>query len=358
MHKTSLLTSIASVAIAATIAPLASCNMFHEDLPPCEVNHNLRFRWERNMLFTDAFEGNVSSVEVYGFDSETGVLAFTRKESAETLWSNNNSMSLSGVAPGEYDLVAWCGLVPEGEDDPSFVLPDLQVGVSTLDELNCRMEREINTDGTHHSSSDLYDLYHGKLDNVVIYSPDDSEHNMDSYTYTVDLTKDTNRVRIILQQLSGDDIDPMNFTYTIEESNGLLHHDNSLLDDEMITYHPWRNSFGQAGIDTDLKDHGDTRAITNVRVAIADLTTSRLMADRQSILTVKNGDGDLVARIPLTDYALLVKGNYNKKMTDQEYLDRQDSYTLTFFLDANHHWVSSQVIINSWKVVFKDANFD
>ena len=38
----------------------------------------------------------------------------------------------------------------------------------------------------------------------------------------------------------------------------------------------------------------------------------------------------------------------------QEYLDREDTYSLTFFLDANHHWIDTQVIINDWVVRFSD----
>ena len=59
--------------------------------------------------------------------------------------------------------------------------------------------------------------------------------------------------------------------------------------------------------------------------------------------------------IPLIDYALLVKGYYNRDMTDQEYLDRQDEYTMTFFLDDNDQWASSSIIINSWKVVLDNV---
>ena len=62
--------------------------------------------------------------------------------------------------------------------------------------------------------------------------------------------------------------------------------------------------------------------------------------------------------IPLVDYALLVKGFYNRDMDDQEYLDRQDEYNMTFFLDDNGNWLSSSVIINSWRVVLSDVDLN
>jgi hypothetical protein len=45
-------------------------------------------------------------------------------------------------------------------------------------------------------------------------------------------------------------------------------------------------------------------------------------------------------------------------MDDQEYLDRQDEYNMTFFLDDDMQWVSSHILINSWKVVLNDVDFD
>ena len=68
-----------------------------------------------------------------------------------------------------------------------------------------------------------------------------------------------------------------------------------------------------------------------------------------------NDKGETVLSIPLIDYALLIKGYYNRDMSDQEYLDRQDEYNLTFFLDENNHWISSSIIINSWRVVLSET---
>jgi hypothetical protein len=88
-----------------------------------------------------------------------------------------------------------------------------------------------------------------------------------------------------------------------------------------------------------------------VQVTVAELTTARLMTDSRPLLVVTNrSNGKKVLSVPIVDYALLVKGNYNKAMGDQEYLDRQDEYNMTFFTHDGE-WVSSQIIINSWRVV-------
>ena len=49
---------------------------------------------------------------------------------------------------------------------------------------------------------------------------------------------------------------------------------------------------------------------------------------------------------------LMVKGEYNKSMSDQDYLDRQDDYTMTFFIDSENRWYThAGIYINSWYVV-------
>jgi hypothetical protein len=73
------------------------------------------------------------------------------------------------------------------------------------------------------------------------------------------------------------------------------------------------------------------------------------------ILTIYNiEDEERVLSIPVADYALLVKGYYNSGMTNQEYLDRQDEYNMTFFLDEDGDWMSASIIVNSWRVVLNN----
>ena len=130
-----------------------------------------------------------------------------------------------------------------------------------------------------------------------------------------------------------------------------MDYDNSLIEDEKITYHAWRTDDGVAELNAD-----GSRAQTSIGVAIAELTVGRLVVENNPILTVTNDKGEKVLSIPLIDYALLVKGHYNRNMDNQEYLDRQDEYNMTFFLDEDDHWVDSFIYINSWKVVLNNAD--
>lgn len=42
-------------------------------------------------------------------------------------------------------------------------------------------------------------------------------------------------------------------------------------------------------------------------------------------------------------------------MTAQEFLDREDEYSMTFFLDANKKWISTSILIHSWRIVLDDV---
>ena len=122
-----------------------------------------------------------------------------------------------------------------------------------------------------------------------------------------------------------------------------------LLEDEQIEYRPWSIVTGNVDVDT---QSAAVRA-SDVQVTVAELTTARLMTDSRPLLVVTNrSNGKKVLSVPIVDYALLVKGNYNKAMGDQEYLDRQDDYTLTFFLDGDNKWyMGAGIYVNSWRVV-------
>ena len=157
----------------------------------------------------------------------------------------------------------------------------------------------------------------------------------------------------MLQHLSSEAVNSDKFEFNITDENGLMNYDNNLLEDETLTYYAWHKSDGVA----DLNPESGSRATTAVGVAMAELTVGRLVVENRPILTITNKEtGKEVLSIPLIDYLVLVKGNYNKNMSNQEYLDRQDEYSMTFFLDENDNWASSAIYINSWRVVLQNVD--
>ena len=316
----------------------ASCNILDEEEQDCAVY--VSFKYDMNMKFADAFANSVKSVTLYAFD-KSGKLAFQKTEEGSMLAQEDYAMRLDEISRSEmddYDYITWAGLA----DNPSFSVPLLQVGISTKEDLFCQLKRAEG--GV--VSDDLEALFHGRAEKNAVSRAAQNNGKME-----ISLTKNTINIRIVLQHVSGEPVNADQFLFTITDENGLMNYDNSLLKDEVLTYYAWDKYDGYAGVGESEKTEG----VTEINVAIAELTVARLMADERPILRITHKEtGANVLTIPLVDYVLLVKGNYNRDMSDQEYLDRQDEYNMTFFLDNGNRWMSSHIYINSWKIVLQN----
>lgn len=325
----------------ATAFALTSCNGFiYEDQGDCDPHYKARFRFERNMKETDAFASQVKAVTLYLVDNETGKIVWQKAESGENVRSDGYLMDLP-VDPGKYHLVAWCG---EG------VGPDFHVNVTdNHQDLNCHLVHNSfsrGDDGAYHVDRHLNDLYHGRL--MEQHFPNEEG----THVYTVDLTKNTNEVNIVLQQLSGGPIDASKFSIYITDANHVLDwkNDINVAESESIVYHPHTVNGGVAGIET------PDNQVTPLSALVAEMTVSRLVVGQENYICVVNNEtGEIVFKVPLIQYALLVKGYEGRKYSDQEYLDRQDKYDMVFFLDEGYRWIDSYIYINSWKIVLQNS---
>ena len=243
---------------------------------------------------------------------------------------------LLDLPAGDYKLLAWCGLQNDGEQDESFSVPEARVGETRMEQLQCALNRQHDESGAY-SNEHLYRLFHGVLD-VSLPVNDDGG----SYEYIMSLIKNTNHIRVILQHLSGVDVNKDDFIFRIDDENGLMAYDNELLEDENINYRPWDVQNVEAGIGMD-----GNRAVSNVKGLVADFTVGRLIEThrKKMILAIDTKDGKKVARIPVMDYALMGKEYYEKEyrypMNERQFLDRLDECVMTLFLDENNNWVSS-----------------
>lgn len=351
--KTFVLTATVSVAL---MLQLSSCNgVIYDDEGDCEVTYRIKFRYDMNLKWADAFANEVKSVHLYAYDPVSGNLVWEKSDKGAHLADEGYTMTLD-LPAGDYKLIAWCGTEndPEPSRSESFSVNAPTAESSHHTALRCSLNRKADSDHPSYSDERLFPLFHGSID-VNLPNNEDGE----DYLYVMPLTKDTNHVRVILQHLSGKDVDVNDFTFHIEDANGLMAHDNSLLPDDVIRYRTWNTMSGEAGIG---KEDSRSRSIIYVNGAIADMTVGRMMADhkRDMMLTIRNKNGETVAHVPVIDYALLAKEYYEEeyghKMTDQEFLDREDEYTLTFFLDENQRWLSTSILIHSWRVVLH--NYD
>ena len=322
---------------------LGSCDILTEEVEDCAVY--VSFRYDMNMEFTDAFQHAVNSVTLYAFDKD-GVLVFQKTEEGDLLKEDGYRMRLDEISHTEradYDFITWAG----EPDNESFSIPVLSVGKHTKEDLICQLNRA----GDGVVDDNLDNLFHGQV-NDLSFGSRSAQPGVD---IVVPLVKNTNNIRIVLQQVSGKPLNASDFNFAITDKNGKMNYDNTLMEDEQLTYKEWYKGNGQAGMGEESRAEG----ITEINVAIAELTTARLMADMNPILTITKAEtGEQVLSIPLVDCALLYKREKYRDMPNQEYLDREDEYNFTFFLDENNNWISSSIIINSWRLILQDSDLN
>lgn len=327
IHKNNKILSMLILLLVCPWMMFTSCEYIHEDLMPCESGVSLRFVYDYNMEYANAFPSKVHCLTLYIYDGE-GNYVGTRVEKTDVLKDENYRMKID-LEPGDYSMVAYGGVAC---DDRSFTVIDEPTDAADkLTALSVQMSHNELT-----SDKLLHDFFYGKLDVTV------EENNYKDET--VYMMKNTNNIRIILQQMNGMPVSDKDFTFRIvNDDNTLFAYDNSLIENGAVTYMPWAQ--GQRTV-------GDGEEGTGkVTVAYAEFSTSRLTVGNHPRLVIANNEtGEDVLNIPLNDYLLLLKSDRYADMTDQEYLDRENEWSMIFFLDKNHLWVDAQIIINDWVV--------
>ncbi len=357
---------------------LCSCdNAIYDGEGDCSVHYKVKFRDNYNMSYADAFAHEVNSITLYLID-ESGDVVWQKTDAGSALAEDDYMMDVD-VKQGTYSLLAWGGTT----DKSSYTFANSAFG----SELTCTLNRQYDTKRNALVYSDLDGLFHGYAADVEF--PDEPG----TYYYTLPLVKNTNNVTVVLQQLTGDMLDADKFRFYITTANGKMDWDNSLLPDETITYYAWNVAQGDADLDwsftvptdedtendeatgddvngsdtgdnIDSGDGSDTDTPEALRAdsrsvypsALAQLTTCRLVEGLDTRLTVSNTEtGETIFSVPLVEYALMLKELTNPDMDDQEFLDRQDSYEMVFFLDEGYRWMKTYIYINSWRIVLQDA---
>lgn len=348
LHK-NILRAALSLATVSLIPTLSSCDgMIYESEGDCVVTYNLRFVYDMNLKWADAFPSEVHSVHLYAFNSD-GLFVKDYVVNGDPVDKEGYLMQLD-LDPGKYTLVAWCGMDNAGSTKQDFTVPSVVPGRTKLQDLTCSLNVQTDGAGSLSSNGMLDFLYHGILD---VDLPD--VFNGDFY-YTMHLTKDTNHIRIILQQLSTEDMNPDEFEFKIEDANSVMGFDNAMLSNDVVTYSPWDIATGEAGM---LPDDATDNELVYTDGIIADFSTSRLMADHSKsfMLTITSED-KTVAKVPLLQYALMSREYfeqaYGHTITNQDLLDRQDEYIFTFFLDDSKRWTEMHINIYSWRMVIQN----
>ncbi len=164
----------------------------------------------------------------------------------------------------------------------------------------------------------------------------------------VGLKKVNKKIRVVLLPYrGGSKLDVADYTFSIvdEIGNGHLSYDYSLLEDEQITYRPYY----AANI---VPKHSEVLNPEEIdRAAVVEINTSRLWEENNPrlIIASKTNDKEIVS-VSLPWFFSLAEMEGHKKWSLQEYLDRQDEYVITLFLQDGGTWAQTIIIINGWVI--------
>lgn len=320
-----------------------SCEPIIEGEGNCTRGYKVRFTYTMNMLGVDAFSTQVNSISLFVFD-KGGSLVYSASESDEALRRDDYYM-LVDVEPGTYDLIVWAGL---GDGD-RFKLVGGDTPL-TKEDLVCIMERDYDEEDAAFTKTPLHSLFHGMEEGVVF--PEGYGAEVD--VTTIDLTKNTNTIRLVLFEKDGRILDHTNYHFRVYENNGSMNYDNSLLDDEHIEYHQWiRQSTKIASPYFDNDASNDS-----IDCVVAEIDVARMMMEQNPIITViADNKPEPIIRLALINLLLVAKGETYSYMDNQEFLNRQDDYTIFFQLDDNNEWYTNGVVfVNGWKMVFQNMD--
>ncbi len=327
-------------AMAMLLLVDTGCSLVNDDPRDCPASLRVKFAYDYNIKFADAFANEVGSINLWVFDRE-GKPVWNGEASGDMLRSPEFTIEVP-LGEGEYDFVAWCGL----KDNPGFK-PDTY-SPDRMEDLAVKLITHEADGYADVSDSRLGSLYHGYVKSV--------DYRIDPYAPTdrlvcIPLVKDTNEIRVMLQNLNGKEMDSSDFSCHMEIADAFLEWDNLLsAPSPQVRYLPWLTRYGIT--DTPTSPVAGRATVTSVASLLYDFSTSRLTVERPATLTVRrNTDGHDIIRINLTDFLLMVKGHYGD-MSDSEYLDRQDDYSVVFFIDDNSDWYQAAgIYINNWAVV-------
>lgn len=301
---------------------LTSCSWVKDDTDDCPTGFWLSLHYTYNILDVEAAPRFVEDAYVYVYGSDG---AFVKRfyVTRDVLEANDYRVRIEGLEEGDYRFVVWSGI----GSSQYTVSGDTQ----TIGDFRLTL---ASVSGR--SAQRLTDLYYGSLSMV---------HYEDAYAvHDVELMKNTNQLACLVVPVSDTttlSLDEYNMKLTA--ANSTLDGDNRLLPAAVSTYEPYE----QDSVTIDDPEYGVLHGLK------FGISTLRLMSNSDSRLIFERKDtGQQLFSISIPEYVGMIGSlytNLGRELSVQEYLDRQDFYTIVFFLSGDLDQLL-QLQVNSWRL--------
>lgn len=302
---------------------VTSCSLMKDEPEDCDYGCWLQLHYTYNILDVEAAPKYVKDAYVYVYDS-LGQYVKRVVVNHDELEQNGYRVKVDGLEQGDYQFVVWSGA---GASQYTVAgdtrrMADFRLSLTQRDGRSATM---------------LPPLFHGQLATVHCDNTF-AEHD-------VELMKNTNQLACLVvpvtmepTALTADD-----YTMKLVTANSVMDADNHPTTTTTTTYEPYE----QAAVTLNDAEYGELHGVRY------SLSTLRLMGDRDCRLVLeKTATGEQLLSISLPEYVGqmgTLYTNLGRPLTVQEYLDRQDFYTLVFFVTGDLEQLL-QLQVNSWRL--------
>lgn len=303
------------------VMALVSCSWVKDDNDDCPEGFWLKLQYDYNILDVDAASKYMKDAYVYVYDND-GNFVKRIYATGDDLKAYDYRIRVDGLTEGDYQFVVWSGI-----DNNQYSL----VGeTQTKDDFQLSL---IGNGSTF--SGELAPIYFGSLTDV---------HYGDSYSvFPINLMKDTNLLSCLVVSVDDSELSADDYTLKVVTANGVLDANNEIATNAPTTYAPYVSD----NVTFDDPDYGELKG------ALYAISTLRLMEDTDCrIIFEKKETGETLFNISLPEYIGMVGSlytNLGRQLSVQEYLDRQDFYTIVFYLTGDLDQLI-QLRVNSWRV--------
>ena len=299
-----------------------SCSWVKDDIDDCPFGFWLKLHYTYNILDVEAAPKYLMDAYVYVYDVDGNYIKRVYA-TRDDLTTNGYRVRIEGLPEGDYQFVVWSGI----GNSQYAVSGDTK----TIDDFRLSL---VGAGGSY--AGELSPLYHGYLEPV---------HYDDSYNqYDVDLMKNTNHLACLVVTVSDQTVlNPDDYSLTITADNGTMDAYNKIVPDATTTYEPF---FRDSVIIND-SDYGELHGLQ------FNIMTLRLMANSNNHVVLKNTKTEqTIFNISFAEYIGMIGAfytNLGRQIPVQEYLDRQDFYTIVFYLSGDLDQLI-QLQVNSWRL--------
>lgn len=281
-----------------------------------EVECTINFVYDMNMIFASTFPSGVTSSSVWVFDS-TGKLVMTHTDNSQEALTKDYSVTMK-LPAGTYNFVTWLGLTE------SAPLSLRSRNPSHIEDLSLSLKLKDGSNGVKTFDSFFPPFYHGAIQNVSLTATPEEALKKE---ITIPITCDTKNLCVMVQRIDNPDINLEDYDFRIENGNNFISWDNVAQATESFYYLPAQISSDEIKV---------SEESSGVGAIYAYFTFFPFLSSQDIRLVITNKkEGIEIANLPLVEYILKAKPDGVPAMSNQEYLDRQDTYLLKVFLLGN-----------------------